>query len=83
MRWALATAAMAVAVALPSWKTLRDRQLEAEADRADAVLLEKVSYHLSQPAPAPLEPIQRLFVAGRTAQDSAGAEETLKGEELQ
>ena len=85
MRWAVVAAAMVVMAAIPSWKALRDRQRDAEADRADADLLEQVSYQLSQPAPGPLEPIQRLFVAGAggAAQDSADAEATLKGEKIQ
>jgi hypothetical protein len=84
MRWTLVTAALAVMVALPSWKALHNRQQEAEADRADAVLLERVSYHLSQPAPSPLEPIQDMFTTASegAAPDGAGEEETLKGEEM-
>ena len=83
-RWTLATAAAVAMVLAPVWKTVRDGQREAEGDRADAALLERVDYHISQPAPGPLAPIERLFVAEETrySQDSGNEDDIMKGEEL-
>ncbi len=70
VRWTLVAAALALLFAVPTWKDIRDKQRASETELADAALLEKVSYQLSQPVPAPLEPLQQMFVA-QTAQDGS------------
>jgi len=60
LRWKLAAAALAIAVAVPICKNTSDRQRAAEAFRADARLWEEVNTHVSRPVPTPLEPLMKL-----------------------
>ena len=76
VQWTLVAAALAVLIAVPSWKDIRDKQRAEELDRADAALLEKVSYQLSQPVPAPLEPLEKMFVAENARDGSSGVDAT-------
>lgn len=60
LRWTMATAALAIAVAMPICKNANDRRREAEAARADAQLWEEVNAQVSRPVPTPLEPLMKL-----------------------
>jgi hypothetical protein len=60
LRWTMATAALAIAVAVPIGKNACDRQREAEAFRADAKLWEQVNTQVSRAVPTPLEPLLKL-----------------------
>jgi len=55
-RWGLAAAALLIAAA-PIYKTMTDKRREAEIERADALLLERVDARLSQALPTAMEPL--------------------------
>jgi hypothetical protein len=57
VRWALAVASLAALALAPVY---RHRQVEAEAARADAILLEQVDTEVSQAVPRPMEPLVQL-----------------------
>jgi hypothetical protein len=61
--WVLATAAALVLLVIPVWKDARDKRLAAETARADALLLERVNFQISQPVPASLEPLLGTFAS--------------------
>jgi hypothetical protein len=60
MRWALATAALLVLAAVPIYRSVQDRQRQAELARADALLLEQVDAEVSRAVPRPMEPLVKL-----------------------
>ena len=71
-RWpVLATAALALAIAVaPVYKTVRDRQRAAEA-LADAQLLEQVDREVTESVPGPMEPLAQLVSWDSASQDSS------------
>jgi hypothetical protein len=60
MRWALVAAALVVLAAVPIYRNVQDRQRQAEAARADALLLEQVDAEVSRAVPRPMEPLVNL-----------------------
>ncbi len=60
MRWALAAAALLVLAAVPVYRSVQDRQRQAEIARADALLLEQVDAEVSRAVPRPMEPLAKL-----------------------
>jgi len=71
-RWpVLATAALALAIAVaPVYKTVRDRQRAAEA-LADAQLLEQVDREVTESVPGPMEPLAQLVSWDSASQDGS------------
>jgi len=68
LRWSMAAAALAIAVAVPICRNAGDRLRETEKARADARLLDEIVIRVSQPVPAPLAPLMNL-VAWEPAPD--------------
>ena len=60
LRWALLAAALLVLAAVPVYRNAQDRQRQAEAARADALLLEQVDAEVSRAVPRPMEPLVKL-----------------------
>jgi hypothetical protein len=58
-RWALIAAALLIAAAPPVYKNMTDRRREAEIDRADTLLLQRVNARVSQTLPAAMEPLMQ------------------------
>jgi hypothetical protein len=58
-RWALIAAALLIAAAAPVYKNMTDRRREAEIDRADTLLLQRVNARVSQTLPAAMEPLMQ------------------------
>jgi len=61
VRWCLAAAALVLMAAVPIQKSRLDREREAELDRADALLMERVDAAVSRAVPRPMEPLMRLI----------------------
>jgi predicted anti-sigma-YlaC factor YlaD len=62
-RWALIAAALLVAVA-PIYKNMTERRREAEIERADTMLLERVNARVAQTLPEAMEPLARPAAGG-------------------
>lgn len=65
-RWAAIAAALLIAAATPIYKNVTERRREAEMDRADTLLLERVNARLSQALPEAMEPLMQPPPGGRT-----------------
>jgi hypothetical protein len=72
LRWKLAAAALAIALALPIGKYACDLQREAEAHRADIQLWDQVNTQISRPVPAPMEPLMKLMAWEPAAGETKG-----------
>jgi hypothetical protein len=65
-RWGLIAAALLIAVAAPVYRNMTDRRREAEIDRADTLLLQRVNARVSQTLPSAMEPlVQTQTTPGR------------------
>jgi len=60
LRWALAVAALLIAVAIPLYKGAKNEQRQREMAKADAALLEQIDAEVSRAVPAPMEPLISL-----------------------
>ena len=60
LRWALVAATLLVLAVVPVYRSVQDRQRQAEAARADALLLEQVDAEVSRTVPRPMEPLVKL-----------------------
>jgi hypothetical protein len=56
-RWALIAAALLIVMAAPIYKNMTDKRREAETERADTLLLERVVARVSQTLPEAMEPL--------------------------
>ena len=61
--WALIAAALLVAAA-PIYKTMTERRREAEIERADTMLLERVNARVAQTLPEAMEPLAQPAAGG-------------------
>jgi hypothetical protein len=61
-RWGLIAAALLIAVAAPVYKNMTDRRRDAEIDRADTLLLQRVNARVSQTLPAAMEPLMQTQI---------------------
>lgn len=57
-RWAAIAAALFIAIA-PLYKSLTEKRREAETEKADTLLLERVNARLSQALPEAMEPLMQ------------------------
>ena len=80
MRWALVTATLLLLAAIPVYRNVQDRQRQAEAARADALLLEQVDAEVSRAVPRPMEPLVKLVSWDFSATD--GSDEKTRNEEI-
>jgi hypothetical protein len=62
LRWKVALAVLAIAVAVPICKNTNERQRETIQSRADAQLWEEVNIQVARPVPTPLEPLMKLII---------------------
>ena len=60
MRWALAVAALLIAVAIPFYRSAMNEQHQQELAKADAALLEQIDAEVSRAVPPPMEPLIEL-----------------------
>lgn len=65
-RWAAIAAALLIAAAAPIYKNVTEKRREAETDRADTLLLERVNARLSQALPQAMEPLTQPPPGGKT-----------------
>jgi maltooligosyltrehalose synthase len=80
MRWALLAAVLLVLAAVPVYRTVQDRQRQAEIARADALLLEQVDAEVSRAVPRPMEPLATLVSWDFSSND--GRDEKTRNEEI-
>jgi len=80
LRWALLAATLLVLAAVPVYRNVQDRQRQAEAARADALLLEQVDAEVSRAVPRPMEPLVKLVSWDFSATD--GRDEKNGNEEI-
>ena len=59
VRWALAAAALIAVAMVPVWRH-RQAEMQAEAARADAILLDQVDAEVSEAVPSPMQPLVPL-----------------------
>jgi len=78
--WALVPATLLVLAAVPVYRNVQDRQRQAEAARADALLLEKVDAEVSRAVPRPMEPLVKLVSWDFSSTD--GRDEKTRNEEI-
>jgi len=57
LRWALAVAALSIAVGLPFYERTMNERHRQEMAKADAALLEQIDAEVSRAVPAPMEPL--------------------------
>jgi hypothetical protein len=63
-RWAAIAAALLIAVA-PLYRSLTDKRREAEIEKADTLLLERVNERVSQSLPEAMEPLMQPPQGGK------------------
>jgi hypothetical protein len=80
LRWSLAAVALAALIAIPQWKSMRDRQAAEEAARADDILMKQVDAQVSRTVPVTLEPLVNP-VAWEAPPAGAGAAQDLPHKE--
>jgi hypothetical protein len=68
----LIAAALLIAAAAPVYRNMTDKRREAEMERADTLLLQRVNARVSQTLPAAMEP---LMQTPQTAQTVPGGEQ--------
>jgi hypothetical protein len=68
----LIAAALLIAGAAPVYRNMTDKRREAEMERADTLLLQRVNARVSQTLPAAMEP---LMQTPQTAQTVPGGEQ--------
>jgi len=64
LRWILVASALLVVLAVPIYRAVKTTQREAEMERADALLLERVDSELSRAVPAAMEPLVQAATWG-------------------
>jgi hypothetical protein len=57
LRWAAAAAVVLLLAAIPAFENVRQRQREAEQEKADALLMEQVNAGLSRSVPRAMAPL--------------------------
>ena len=79
--WVLAGAVLAIVIAAPVYKDVKDREVKAQAAQEaaaqevkDAMLMDNVNAQLSRTAPAAMEPLMQLM----SPESSANSKEQLK-----
>jgi hypothetical protein len=80
LRWALVAAMLLVLAAVPVYRNVQDRQRQAEAAMADALLLEQVDAEVSRAVPRPMEPLVKLVSWDFSSTD--GSDEKTRNEEI-
>ena len=80
LRWALVAAMLLVLAAVPVYRNVQDRQRQAEAAMADALLLEHVDAEVSRAVPRPMEPLVKLVSWDFGSTD--GSDEKTRNEEI-
>ena len=80
LRWALVAATLLVLAAVPVYRNVQDRQRQAEAAMADALLLEQVDAEVSRAVPRPMEPLVKLVSWDFSSTD--GSDEKTRNEEI-
>jgi hypothetical protein len=65
-RWLFAAAGLLLLAGIPIYRNLRERRPESETDRADAILVERVSERVAREVPVAMEPLMLTPEGGKT-----------------